>query len=64
MADFKVGDVVQLKSRGPKMTIAEIKDGIALCHWFDGSKHESKSFPVTIIEKPKRLAGGIIVGHN
>ena len=46
MASFKVGDVVQLKSGGPPMTIHAISDysqsrglnpGIA-CVWFDGSK--------------------------
>lgn len=37
MANLKNGDVVQLKSNGPAMTIQEIRDdGIALCVWFDG----------------------------
>lgn len=35
MAQFKVGDVVQLKSGGPKMTVAEVlSDGKLWCQWF------------------------------
>jgi uncharacterized protein YodC (DUF2158 family) len=42
---FKEGDVVQLKSGGPKMTI----DGVApqgkyYCVWFAGAKREFHSF--------------------
>lgn len=43
--EFKIGDVVQLKSGGPKMTIDAIdKFGMgathnqARCVWFDGTK--------------------------
>ena len=34
---FKVGDVVELKSGGPKMTVAETgaASGSVLCHWFN-----------------------------
>ena len=36
MSDFKKGDIVLLKSGGPKMTIREIEDdGEILCVWFD-----------------------------
>jgi uncharacterized protein YodC (DUF2158 family) len=42
---FSEGDVVQLKSGGPRMTIKGIgkygivpKDENALCEWFDGAK--------------------------
>lgn len=44
MADFKVGDVVRLKSGGPLMTIRVIdNDGTReiYCDWFD-SKDELK----------------------
>ena len=47
---FKVGDIVQLKSGGPKMTVTEDKVGIRNDHvrtnWFAGSKHESGMFPI------------------
>lgn len=33
---FEVGDVVQLKSGGPKMTVVEVVIGMgAYCEWFD-----------------------------
>jgi uncharacterized protein YodC (DUF2158 family) len=49
---IKVGDVVQLKSGGPKMTVTSLgQDGGVLsawCSWFD-AKHKECSgvFPVT-----------------
>lgn len=33
---FKIGDVVRLKSGGPKMTIGYILGDMADLHWFDG----------------------------
>jgi uncharacterized protein YodC (DUF2158 family) len=34
MAKFAVGDVVRLKSGGPKMTVSEIKpDGVGCMYW-------------------------------
>ena len=47
MALFKTGDVVQLKSGGPKMTVRDYSsDGTGLhCQWFAGSKLESGYFP-------------------
>lgn len=41
------GDVVQLKSGGPKMTIDSLfEDGMARCQWFAGSKLEIGVFPI------------------
>lgn len=34
MADFKVGDIVILKSGGPKMTISKIVSDEIDCQWF------------------------------
>lgn len=45
---FKVGDVVRLKSGGPAMTVTGTSDtGWVICHWFvdEKSKAESGSFP-------------------
>ncbi len=36
MGQWKAGDVVMLKSGGPKMTVGTVKaDGRVLCEWFD-----------------------------
>lgn len=51
---FKVGDVVRLKSDGPKMTVIYIsEDGTTIsCTWFvsSGSKPETGSFPAEALE--------------
>lgn len=46
MTDYKEGDVVQLKSGGPKMTYTGHKDmdGRLYCQWFAGSKLETGYF--------------------
>ncbi len=49
MAEFKPGDVVQLKSGGPKMTVHSVYPGAkgpaATCLWFtDGDVREVKQF--------------------
>jgi uncharacterized protein YodC (DUF2158 family) len=59
MADFSVGDIVQLKSGGPLMTIKKIgeysadKSGTlsAQCTWFDGKKPYSEVFPLHTLIK-------------
>ena len=42
---FKIGDLVQLKSGGPAMTVNHIySDGDMLCVWFAGSKDQRARF--------------------
>ena len=57
MAELKQGDVVQLKSGGPRMTIKGIgKYGLAsqtnraLCEWFDGKKRTEDTFELFVLE--------------
>lgn len=50
MADeLKRGDVVQLRSGGPNMTILSIGDlygsKVAYCSWFDGATEKTGKFP-------------------
>ena len=56
LTGVKAGDVVQLKSGGPKMTIARLENvgGVenAVCGWFSGdkkSKKEISTFPLTML---------------
>jgi len=50
---FESGDIVQLKSGGPKMTVTRCgKDGEVYCTWFGGSKKESAAFPPQTLKLP------------
>jgi uncharacterized protein YodC (DUF2158 family) len=58
MSEFKPGDVVRLKSGGPKMTVDQIENRGAnkitvWCDWLDGNKKCTETFPDTslVIEK-------------
>lgn len=51
MDEIKPGDVVQLKSGGPKKTVAVVKEGRAWCDWFEGLKQHQGSFPVSSLMK-------------
>jgi uncharacterized protein YodC (DUF2158 family) len=53
--ELKVGDVVQLNSGGPKMTVAALQsEGAVRCVWFspDG-KPESAVFPPSALRASK-----------
>jgi uncharacterized protein YodC (DUF2158 family) len=63
---FKVGDIVQLKSGGPEMTISNIRSSLSeeydeflnptiryTTHWFSGKKLETGSFPEEVLQAPK-----------
>lgn len=55
MADetFKAGDIVELKSGSPKMTITFVSEDYAFCTWYDTNTHtwrESVKFPVIILK--------------
>jgi uncharacterized protein YodC (DUF2158 family) len=51
--EFKPGDVVQMKSGGPKMTVFQIGEQYGetkvFCTWLDGSKkHEEAFYPAVL----------------
>jgi uncharacterized protein YodC (DUF2158 family) len=52
---FKVGDVVRLKSGGPKMTVTAVGtggfQGIVACQWFDGPYIKVGRFKIELIEQ-------------
>jgi uncharacterized protein YodC (DUF2158 family) len=51
---INAGDVVQLKSGGPEMTVSNLHQWQgrteANCEWFEGSKNHSNSFPLTSLK--------------
>lgn len=52
MAELKEGDVVQLKSGGPCMTISRIDaEGTTKCIWFVGEKNQEAWFPIFTLIK-------------
>jgi uncharacterized protein YodC (DUF2158 family) len=45
---FNIGDIVQLKSGGPKMTVTQVFSDSTQCYnatWFAGAKREGGNFP-------------------
>jgi len=57
--EFKPGDIVQLKSGGPRMTVREVTlRGEVRTSWFAGSKHESALFPVEALTTPDESKKG------
>ncbi len=51
MAEFSSGDVVQLKSGGPSMTIRWVEDNEAYCEWFDGASNKGAKFSINQLQK-------------
>lgn len=51
--EIKAGDIVYLKSGGPKMTVGAIDEGreIAECTWFQKNLVENESFYVATLTK-------------
>jgi uncharacterized protein YodC (DUF2158 family) len=49
---FVAGQVVQLKSGGPMMTIGSINDeeGTASCIWFDEATLKKEALPLIVLE--------------
>ncbi|MBB3562884.1 uncharacterized protein YodC (DUF2158 family) [Rhizobium sp. BK512] len=51
---FKVGDIVMLKSGGPKMTVVSVVSSTTVqTSWFAGAKNEKAHFAVDALEVAK-----------
>lgn len=55
-ADFEAGDVVQLKSGGPKMTVVRVGDDEdgnwdAYCIWYEGATKRAETMPFAALKK-------------
>jgi uncharacterized protein YodC (DUF2158 family)/DNA-binding winged helix-turn-helix (wHTH) protein len=48
MDDFKIGDLVHLKSGGPRMTVKSVdpQNGRVYCQWFTGNTLAQDNFPI------------------
>ena len=50
--NFKLGDVVQLKSGGPSMTVTYVgSENTLYCKWFEGSKVHEGEFPSSALKR-------------
>jgi uncharacterized protein YodC (DUF2158 family) len=47
---LKPGDVVVLKSGGPRMTIKFIENGEAACSWFENGRVSERRFGLEMLE--------------
>jgi len=51
MTEFKIGDVVQLLSGGPNMTVCMVNGDEVSCRWFNGKTLNSALFNVNELKK-------------
>jgi uncharacterized protein YodC (DUF2158 family) len=67
MENFEIGQVVQLRSGGPKMTVHSlVSDGDVVCQWFEGNEVHEENFPKDVLKKVvedggSRRADGVFV---
>ena len=58
MSKFKIGDVVQLKSGGPQMTVMKIEDSEVTCLWFNAKQEEKNGkYHEGLLRKYKASSG-------
>jgi uncharacterized protein YodC (DUF2158 family) len=58
---FNIGDIVVLKSGGPKMTVYEIEEEDYYCQWFDGKDIlNNGTFTISTLEAPQQRAVGVV----
>lgn len=56
LPDFKLGDVVILKSGGPSMTVTEVRDSTVRAQWFDDNKQvQSHYFRCESLKQSSKL---------
>ena len=58
--DLKTGDIIQLKSGGPAMTIIQFdtEAGVVTCNWFDGKELNEATFPIDAVGECKLFVEG------
>jgi uncharacterized protein YodC (DUF2158 family) len=59
MEDFEIGDVVQLRSGGPKMTVNSlVSNGDVVCQWFECDDVHEENFPKEALKKVEQVERG------
>ena len=59
MKGFEIGDVVQLRSGGPRMTVHSlVSDGEVVCQWFEGNEVHEETFPNEVLKKLAQVEDG------
>jgi len=59
MEDFEIGDVVQLQSGSPKMTVQEVvSDGDVVCQWFESNEVHKENFPKEALKYVEQIKDG------
>lgn len=73
MSEFKKGDVVVMRSGGPKMTVADVGDfsGFGMgpengvkCQWFEKTKIHEQVFDAEVLKPYTAPAVGFVVGRG
>lgn len=54
---FKPGDVVQLPTTGPHMTVEEVDRGQCFCVWFEGRTVRRDNFPAACLRPAQERNG-------
>jgi uncharacterized protein YodC (DUF2158 family) len=60
---WQVGDVVQLKSGGPAMTVTEVDGHLCTCAWFVGNAFSETKLPAEALAVPT-TPGAIASGEK
>lgn len=48
---FAIGDVVELKSLSPRLTVEKCSDGTVYCVWFEGAEVKRGHFPANALKR-------------
>ena len=57
---INIGDIIQLKSGGPVMTVIQFdaEASLVTCNWFDGKMLKEASFPLDAVGEVKLFVEG------
>ncbi len=59
MGSFNKGDIVELKSGGPPMTVAQVEGERVLCQWFDGKSPAAQRFDAATLKISEGRSGPV-----